>query len=124
MQHPGPLGMLTGQDHQALAAIAECWKLYASGDAAAERAALIAIRSLLPAIQPQCRMFARELIAFVMDWDDRDRLWTAIAFDDEHRHRISTPLLEELLKNNTTKQVHEHLALDLIDARMALIRLR
>jgi hypothetical protein len=72
------LGALTGQDARALGAIAECWALYAAGYAAAERAALAAVRSLLPAVQPQCRTFARELIAFSMDWTDRDRLWKLV----------------------------------------------
>lgn len=76
------LGMLTGQDTRALEAIAASWDLYASGDAHAERAALEAVRHLLLALQPQCRHFARELIARSMDWDDRARLWRLVAPDD------------------------------------------
>lgn len=74
----GSLGALTGQDSRALGAIAECWELYAGGDADGQAAALAAVRTLLPAVQPQCRFFARELIAMVLDWPDRDRLWPVI----------------------------------------------
>lgn len=78
-EFPGGVGMLTGQDFRALDAIANCWLLYASGDAAAERAALDAVRVLLPAMQPKCRPFARELIAYAMDWNDRARLWPLVS---------------------------------------------
>lgn len=76
---PGSLAMLTGQDFRALAAVAACWQLYASSDDAGAAAALSAIRSLLHGMQPQCRPFARELIAFAMDWDDRARLWPLVS---------------------------------------------
>jgi len=72
------LGVLTGQDSRALAAISQCWELYACSDAAGERGALQAVRALLPALQPQCRVFARELIAMSLDWSDRDRLWPLV----------------------------------------------
>jgi len=72
------LGALTGQDKRALDAISACWELYSSSDEAGERAGLQAIRSLLPALQPQCRPFARELIAFSLDWPDRARLWPLV----------------------------------------------
>jgi hypothetical protein len=29
-------------------------------------------------MQPKCRFFARELIAFVLDWGDRERLWPLV----------------------------------------------
>jgi hypothetical protein len=81
-----PLGMLTGQDHRALDAIAACWCLYASGDAAGERAALEAVRTLLSAMQPQCWPFARELIAWALDWPDREVLWLQVQPTEEpHR---------------------------------------
>jgi hypothetical protein len=75
---PGSLGMLTGQDKQALGAIAYCWHLYAISDDAGARGALDAVRALLPAMQPQCRLFARELVAQALDWDDRARLWDVV----------------------------------------------
>lgn len=75
---PGPLGMLTGQDSRALAAVAHCWHLYSSSDEDGARGALEAVRALVPALQPQCRPFARELIAQALDWQDRDRLWPLV----------------------------------------------
>jgi len=71
----GTLGALTGQDARALGAIAECWELYSNSDADGQAAALGAVRALLPAVQPQCRFLAKELIAMALDWPDRDRLW-------------------------------------------------
>jgi hypothetical protein len=75
---PGSLGMLTGQDARALGAISACWELYSNSDEPGQRAALAAVRALLPALQPQCRPFARELIAFSLDWSDRERLWPQV----------------------------------------------
>lgn len=72
------LGMLTGQDHRAMAAIAACWELYASGDTEGQRAAIAAIRALLMGMQQKCWPLARELIAFQLDWGDRDRLWPRV----------------------------------------------
>lgn len=73
------LGALTGQDRRALSAISECWELYASSDSKGEIAALDAVRALLLALQPQCRVFAKELIAHSLDWSDRDRLWPLVS---------------------------------------------
>jgi len=75
---PGSLAMLTGQDIRALGAISACWELYAGSDPVGQAGALAAVRHLLPAVQPQCRPFARELIACSLDWDDRDRLWALV----------------------------------------------
>jgi hypothetical protein len=72
------LAALTGQDKLALEAIAACWQLYAAGDDDGRDGALAAVHALLPALQPQCRPFARELIAWAMDWPDRDRLWPLV----------------------------------------------
>jgi hypothetical protein len=69
------LGSLTGQDARALAAIAHCWRLYASSDDDGRRAAIDAIRALCLAMQPKCWVFARELIPYELDWSDTDRLW-------------------------------------------------
>jgi len=74
----GSLGMLTGQDFRALAAVAACWELYASSDSDGQRAALAAVSSLLPGMQTKCLFFARELIAFAMNWEDRDHLWMLV----------------------------------------------
>jgi hypothetical protein len=80
---PGVLGALTGQDVRALSAIAECWEMYASGDDAGRAAALAAVRALLPAVQPSCHRFARELIARSLDWDDRAKLWPLVRIELE-----------------------------------------
>jgi hypothetical protein len=72
------LGALTGQDKRTLDAINACWELYSCSDESGASAALQAIRSLLRALQPQCRPFARELIAFSLDWPDRSRLWPLV----------------------------------------------
>jgi hypothetical protein len=69
---------LTGQDSRALEAIAACWALYAVADETACACALASICVLLPAVQIEYRPFARELIAFAMDWEDRDRLWARV----------------------------------------------
>jgi len=75
---PASLGALTGQDVRALTAISACWELYSCADRHGE-AALEAIRILLCALQPQCRVYARELIAFSLDWSHRDRLWPLVS---------------------------------------------
>lgn len=78
---PGSLAMLTGQDCRALGAVAYCWHLYASSDDDGTRGALGAVRALLPAMQPTCRPFARELIAQALDSKDRERLWFLVRPD-------------------------------------------
>jgi hypothetical protein len=78
---PGALAMITGQDRRALDAIAHCWRLYANSDEAGQRGALAAVRALLPAIQPRCRDFARELIPQSLDWHDRERIWPLVTDD-------------------------------------------
>lgn len=75
---PNALGPLTGQDIAALRAIGHCWNLYALGDAAAREASLLAVRNLVATMQPKCRPVARELIAYALDWMDREKLWPAI----------------------------------------------
>ena len=79
----GALGILTGQDTRALLAIGACWELYSNSDAAGQRAALAAIRRLLPAMQTKCHFLARELIAYALDWSDRDRLWPLVAPEND-----------------------------------------
>lgn len=81
VQLPGKLAMLTGQDTRALEAIAACWVLYFASDAEGQLLALNAVRSLLGAMQPKCRPFARELIAWAGDWGDRDKLWPMVSRD-------------------------------------------
>lgn len=75
----GSLAALTGQDARALDAIVMCFELYASSDDDGQRGALEAVRALLPAMQESTRWIARELIPFVLDWSDRERLWPLVA---------------------------------------------
>lgn len=66
------LAFLTGTDFKALAAVAALVELYAyTGHLSALRAAGVAVAEM----QASARPLARELIAFVMDWGDRERLW-------------------------------------------------
>ncbi|KKK89192.1 hypothetical protein LCGC14_2735570 [marine sediment metagenome] len=73
----GSLAALTGQDVLALDAIAACWALYA-GDLDARTGALAAVRALLPAMLPENRWIARELIPFALNWEDRESLWPLV----------------------------------------------
>lgn len=74
------LAPLTGTDRKALAAIAECWQLYAY---TGTECVLRAISELLKVMQPKTRHLARELIAYAMDWGDRDRLWPGLCSDPD-----------------------------------------
>lgn len=76
--HKHDLGALTGQDSRALNAIVHAWELYACSDEEGQRGALAAVSALLPAMQPHTRDLAREAIAYVLDWGDRDRLWPLV----------------------------------------------
>jgi hypothetical protein len=71
----GSLAPLTGQDTRVLDAFVACLKLYACSDEIGQFGALSAIRALLPAMQDSTRWIACELIPFVLEWDDRERLW-------------------------------------------------
>lgn len=71
------LGMLTGQDRQALEAVAACWELLTQ-DRTSRRGALEAVVALLPAMQAKCWPLAKELIARTLDWGDRERVWQEI----------------------------------------------
>jgi len=70
------LAPLTGTDTKALAAVAACWELYAY--TRSERV-LKAARELAAEMQDSTRPLARELIAYAMDWSDRDKLWPLTA---------------------------------------------
>jgi len=69
------LAALTQQDARALNAIVAALELYACSDEDGQRGALMAIRALLPAMQESTRWIAKEMIPFVLNWDDRARLW-------------------------------------------------
>jgi len=77
----GCLAPLTGQDAKALDAIVACWKLYAISDEAGQRVALASVTLLLHGMQEKTRWLARELIPFVFDWTDRERLWSLVTGD-------------------------------------------
>lgn len=77
---PGSLAMLTGTDARALDAISACWVLYAHSR---NPHVLPAVTLLLRLMQPKCRPFARELIAWAMDWSDREKLWSVVAVPDD-----------------------------------------
>lgn len=73
-----PTSELTGQDLRALKSVAHAWEVYSVGDEMTKRAALHAVAALLTTIQPKCRPLARELIAWAMDWNDRERIWPLV----------------------------------------------
>lgn len=66
---------LTGTDVKTLGAIAGCWQLYSY-----ERSARTphAVAFLVVSMQPKTRPLARELIAWAMDWNDREPVWRAV----------------------------------------------
>jgi len=72
------LAALTGQDTRALNAIVACLELYANSDEDGEQGALTSIRALLPGMQESTRWIAKEMIPFVLDWPDREKLWSRL----------------------------------------------
>jgi hypothetical protein len=71
----GSIGALTGTDFRALDAFVACLTLYRH---TGERRILEAARVVLEEMQESTRWIARELIAFVLDWGDRERLWSLV----------------------------------------------
>jgi hypothetical protein len=69
------LAPLTGTDTRALEAIAATWMLYAHTRSSG---LLRAVAILAREMQVSTRPLARELIAWAMDWGDRDALWPAV----------------------------------------------
>jgi hypothetical protein len=84
--YKGCLAALTGTDVRALNAFVACLKLYSY---TAERRVLTAASIVLVETQEKTRWIAKELIAFVMEWDDRERLWPLVAPPDPLRCRAS-----------------------------------
>jgi hypothetical protein len=72
----GCLAPLTGTDARALDAFVACLKLYAY---TGERRVIGAASTVLIEMQDSTRWIARELIPFVMNWEDRERLWPLLA---------------------------------------------
>lgn len=78
------LAPLTGTSTKALKAVAHLWQLYAYSR---DEAVLSAIGLLVPSLG-SCSGLARELAAWAMDWDDRERLWPRVlAFAHEQHVR-------------------------------------
>jgi hypothetical protein len=73
-----PLAALTTQDIRALDAVTACYELYAHGDTSTRQISLAVVASLLITIQPHNRYLARELVAFVLDWTDREPVWNRV----------------------------------------------
>lgn len=69
------LGALTGQDARALSAFLHLLELYAVSDSEGQGYALAAMTATVLAMQTSTRWLARESIAHVLDWGDRDTLW-------------------------------------------------
>ena len=68
------LAPLTGTSTKTLKAVAHLWQLYAY---TREPAVIEAVRLLVPSLG-NCAGLARELIAWAMDWDDREKLWSEV----------------------------------------------
>lgn len=95
------LASLTGQDTAALDAIAACWDLYARSDVQGQRAALKAVRDLLPAMQSKTRWIARELIPYALEWSDRERLWPEVyCFSEVWDSVPAQPTVQQRPKQN------------------------
>lgn len=72
----GCLAPLTGTDVRALNAFVACLELVCYCDS--QEHALGAASMVLHEMQPSTRWIARELIPFVLDWGDRERLWPSL----------------------------------------------
>lgn len=68
----GTLAALTGTDRRVLDAFVACLELYAYDNSPT---VLTAARKVLTRIRPSMCWVAKELIAFVFEWHDRERLW-------------------------------------------------
>src|SRR5271157_4458819 len=79
------LAPLTGQDRAALCAVAHCWQLWTLGDANGQRAAILAVASLLDGCREVCWPMARELIAQAGDWGHRYEVWSKVVRRYEER---------------------------------------
>ncbi|WP_437638352.1 hypothetical protein [Sorangium sp. So ce854] len=73
---------LTGQDARALRSFVHLVELYRVSDEAGARCAIEAMRATVRAMQAKTRWIAREAIAAVADWEDREPVWREM-FPDE-----------------------------------------
>ena len=69
------LAPLTGTDHRALSAIAQCWQLYA---VERQNHVIDAVAHLVLVMQPSTRHLAAALIPWAMDWSDEEPVWTLV----------------------------------------------
>lgn len=72
---PRCLAALTGTDGRVLDAFVACLELYAYDR---DTSTLLAARWILSRMQPSTLWIAKELIAFVLEWDDREKLWPRV----------------------------------------------
>lgn len=78
------LAPVTGTDARALKAFAHLLDLYAlTGSSSVVVALAVCVAEMQPKIAP----LARELIAWALDWGDRDRMWPDIEAQAEHIRR-------------------------------------
>lgn len=91
----GCLAALTGTDTRALSAFVSCLELYSNTDRPDR--ALHAAALVVGEMQESTRWIARELIPFVLDWGDRERLWPKIQSytNDSLARSYATELQEE-----------------------------
>lgn len=71
---PRCLASLTGTDTKALAAAVQIIELYAYQP---KQEVLDAFRAVVVQMQRSCWLFAYHAIAHIMEWDDREKLWSA-----------------------------------------------
>jgi len=78
---------------------------------------LHAARALLHGMQPQCRPLARELIAFALDWHDRQRVWELVHGTDYECARLERSIAAELEKLDVfTSALRRHNAVSIAEA--------
>lgn len=69
------LAPLTGQDARALHAFLHAVQLWGNSDPEGQRHAETAMRALVLAMQPHCRLIAKRAIPRVLDWGHEARIW-------------------------------------------------
>lgn len=87
----GCMAPLTGTDYRVLEAFVACLKLY---NYTGEQRVLQAVSIILQEMQPATRWIARELIPFVKEWEDRERLWPRLAVDWAGKELLPTSVFQ------------------------------
>lgn len=89
--HWGPsMVTLTGQDARALRAFIHAVELYGASDVVGRQAALDAMTALVRAAQPKVRPLFREVIAAVLDRNDREPIWRQVGGDERLSERSAS----------------------------------